>query len=100
MSANEELPRCAICQHTYQRAQLTKHHLVPRSRKGKATVLVCSACHRQVHAVFTEKELARSCDTLDKLLAATELQPWIAWVRERKPRGRLSVRTSRRKSGH
>lgn len=88
---------CPICRHRYARAELTNHHLVPKSRKGKETVLLCRNCHRQIHALYTEKELERAFGTLDALLAAERLQPWIAWVRKRKPSGRLRTNTSRRK---
>lgn len=90
-------PACVICRHDYERRELTKHHLVPKSRKGRKTVLVCRPCHRQIHALYTEKELERDYGTLEELLQADELQPWIRWVRRRKPQGRVAVRTSRRK---
>lgn len=88
---------CPICRHEWQRRELTRHHLVPKCRKGKITVLLCRNCHRQVHALFSEKVLERRYGTLDLLLEAEELQPWITWVRRRKPAGRVAVRTSRRR---
>ena len=89
---------CPICEHLYSPRELTRHHLVPKSRKGRITVPVCSHCHRQIHALYTEKELERQYGTLEKLLAADELQPWIKWVRRRKPTARIPVRSSRRKA--
>lgn len=88
---------CPICLHAYPTGELTKHHLVPKSRKGRVTRLLCRNCHRQVHALFTEKELERYYGTLEELLAANALQPWIAWIRKRKPAGRLRTHNSRRK---
>jgi hypothetical protein len=70
---------------------------VPKSRKGKVTVLLCRTCHSQIHAIYTEKELAARYGTLAELLAAAEFQPWIAWIRKRKPTARIRVKTSRRK---
>ncbi|MCA9074083.1 MAG: hypothetical protein KDA93_03550 [Planctomycetaceae bacterium] len=89
--------RCVVCEHEYPRSELTKHHLVPKSRRGKETVLTCRACHSQIHALFTEKELERHYGTQDLLLDAEALQPWIAWIRRRRPRSRLQVHTSHRK---
>lgn len=88
---------CPICRHVYPARELTKHHLVPKSRKGTLTVPVCAACHRQIHALYTEKELERDFGTVEKLLAAEELQPWIEWIRRRKPTARVPVRSSRGK---
>lgn len=88
---------CPICQHEYAPKELTKHHLVPKSRKGKTTVPLCRPCHRQIHALYTEKELEESFGTLETLLAAELLQPWIRWIRKRKPTGHVKTKTSKRK---
>jgi 5-methylcytosine-specific restriction enzyme A len=95
--ALNQFATCPICRHRYARVELTKHHLVPKSRQGRETVLLCRNCHRQIHALYTEKELERAFGTLDSLLAAERLQAWIAWARKRKPSGRVRTRTSRRK---
>lgn len=90
-------PICPMCRHAYPPRQMSKHHLVPKSRKGTETVLLCNNCHQQIHAVYTEKELEANFGTLEDLLGAEQLQPWIRWVRKRKPQGRLKTRTSKRK---
>ncbi|MCA9070422.1 MAG: HNH endonuclease [Planctomycetaceae bacterium] len=88
---------CPICQHEYARSELTKHHLVPKSRKGKITVPLCRPCHRQIHALYTEKELEENFGTLESLLEAELLQPWIRWIRKRKPTAHIKTKTSKRK---
>jgi hypothetical protein len=88
---------CPICQHEYAPKELTKHHLVPKSRNGKITVPLCRPCHRQIHALFTEKELEENFGTLEALLAAEALAPWIAWIRRRKPTAHVKTKTSKRK---
>lgn len=94
-SANQS--ECPICGHEYGKTEMTRHHLVPKSRKGRVTVSICRSCHRQVHALYTEKELEQRFDTLDKLVAAEEMQRWIRWIRKRRPNGRLRTRSSKRK---
>ncbi len=88
---------CPICQHEYARKELTKHHLVPKSRKGKITVSLCRPCHKQIHALYTEKELEENFGTLEMLLAAELLEPWIDWIRKRKPTAHIKTKTSKRK---
>jgi hypothetical protein len=90
-------PECPICGHAYSAREMTKHHLVPRSRRGRKTVLLCPHCHRQIHALYSEKELERNFGTLDKLLSAPDMQPWIAWIRRRRPTARVTMRSSHRK---
>ncbi|MFK7820281.1 MAG: HNH endonuclease [Planctomycetaceae bacterium] len=89
---------CPICLHEYERKQLTKHHLVPKSRKGTETVLVCKPCHKQIHAIFDEKELERRFNTIESLVESEEFLPWVNWIRKRKPTSHIHVtRSGRRK---
>lgn len=88
---------CPICRHEYPASALTKHHLVPKSRKGNVTVPLCRPCHRQIHALYTEKELEENFGTLEALLEAEALQPWIRWIRKRKPTTHIKTKTSKRK---
>ena len=92
----DEIP-CPLCRHGYGRRELTKHHLVPKSRGGRETVLLCRPCHRQLHAVYTEKELERRFPTVEALSAAEQLQPYLAWVRRRKPTKHVAVKPAKRK---
>ena len=50
------------------------------------TVGLCRPCHKQIHVLFTEKELEREWNSLDKLRAHPELQKFLEWIR-RRPRG-------------
>ena len=90
-------PRCELCRHEYERRELTKHHVVPKSRGGTDTVLLCRPCHKQVHALFTEKELEAEYDTLAKLEAAEALQPFLRFIRKRKPTKKIGVKTAKSK---
>lgn len=88
---------CALCGHEYSRKELTRHHLVPKSRGGREVELICRPCHAQIHAVYTEKELEQDFGTLDSLRQAPKLQSWMRFVRRRKPTGRIRVKTSKDK---
>ncbi len=76
--------------------RLTRHHLTPLTRHSNkrvkrdtstaersTTVPLCRPCHNQIHALFTEKELEREFNTLEKLREHPEVKKWIAWVRTR-----------------
>ena len=49
--------------------KLTEHHLIPRENGGrhKDTAWLCEDCHKQIHALYTNKELAVRLNTLSKL---------------------------------
>ncbi len=84
LEAQPSLPVCPLCGRTVPPAQQDAHHLVPRSEGGRETVILHRICHRQVHALFTETELARQYATPQALLAHPRMQAFVQWV-HRKP---------------
>jgi hypothetical protein len=64
-----------------------KHHLLPLSKGGKGTetVVLHKICHDKIHAVFTEMELKKHYNTIDKLQQNEEIARFIKWVRKREP---------------
>ena len=85
---------CALCERDVD--QLTEHHLIPRSRGRKGqelpTVDLCSACHRQIHALFTNEQLARDLNTLERLRDDPSVARFVKWVRKQDPSRRIRVR--------
>lgn len=79
---------CALCSRPIPPALREEHHLVPRSKGGRATVPLHRICHRQLHALFSETELARDYSSLDALRAHPDVDRFVAWV-ARKPPGFL-----------
>lgn len=75
------LPVCPICGRSIPKAQQDAHHFVPKSKGGKATEMLHRICHRQIHALFTETELARRYNTVEALLAHPEMARFVEWVR-------------------
>jgi hypothetical protein len=57
------------------------HHLVPKSKGGRQTQFLHRICHRQIHALFTETELARKYSTVEALLAHPEIELFVKWVK-------------------
>lgn len=84
LPANDSAGRCALCGREV--GSRTRHHLRPRSEGGVETEAVCSGCHRQVHALFTNATLARELDTLEKLRAAPEMQSYLKWATRQQDR--------------
>ena len=65
------MSRCALCGRDIPTDRESRHHLVPKLKGGAKgdTVLLHSSCHSKIHSVFTESELARSYDTIGKLIS-------------------------------
>ena len=99
--ASETDSDCRICELCGRCVDIvTLHHLYPRSqgkrRKMKATELptawLCGACHRQLHILFTNKELAAKFSSIEQLRADEQVQKFVAWISKQDPNKRVKVR--------
>ena len=97
--------RCELCERAVP--ERTRHHLIPRMRHRKRSALkrfepaemreriamLCRPCHKQIHALFSERELEASYHTLERLRQHDEMRKFLDWIRN-KP-GDLRVLTYR-----
>lgn len=87
---------CPLCDRAIPQSQRDEHHLIPKSHRGRETVILHRICHRQIHALFTETELARQYNTVEKLKVQGDLIDFIKWVRLKPDDFFERVRKSRR----
>lgn len=73
---------CELCERVIIPNTESKHHLVPKSRGGASDnfVYLHEICHKQIHALFTEKQLDREYNTISKLKEHKDVQRFVAWV--------------------
>ena len=72
---------CPLCERPIPAAQQDAHHLVPKSHGGTQTVVLHRMCHRQIHALLKEAELARQLNSIETLKQHEELARFVQWVR-------------------
>lgn len=72
---------CPLCDRAIPKSQRDEHHLIPKSHGGRDTAVLHRICHRQIHAIFTETELARQYSTIEQLKLQAEIVGFIEWVR-------------------
>lgn len=72
---------CPLCERKIPPSQRDAHHLVPKSKGGRHTEYLHRICHRQIHALLTETELARQFDSVDALLTHPDVALFVAWVK-------------------
>jgi hypothetical protein len=83
-----ETPTCPLCLRPIpEGVPQSLHHLVPKLKGGKggATVLLHHICHKEIHARFSESELARLYNTPEALRAADQMHGFLAWIAKRPP---------------
>ena len=78
---------CQLCERDVPRGMITLHHMKPRQKGGRAEhrTPLCKPCHKQLHATFSNADLARRYDSVESLRGAAALQPFLGWIRRQKP---------------
>lgn len=88
----------AVCELCGRDKPLTFHHLIPRAMHRKPRfrkhydkqelrtrgIDICGLCHRGIHDLLSENELAAEYNTTELLLAHEGLRRHIGWVRKQK----------------
>ncbi len=99
--------QCELCDRTVD--EVTKHHLIPRTRHAnkvnkkrfdrrevkERVAFLCLPCHKQIHALLSEKELERRYNTLELLAAHPDIVKFIDWLRDKPPGFRTTTRNAR-----
>ena len=76
--------KCKICGRDTPPTYSERHHLIPKSRKGKETIEVCCNCGDQLHRLFSNKELEREFNTVESILNNDKVQKWVKWISKKK----------------
>lgn len=94
-----ETPTCPVCDRVLGNKNISKHHLIPKSKGGKHTdtIDLHNICHQKIHSVFTEKELKDHFNTIEKIRDHDEIQKFIKWVSKQDPAFYQGNRISKRK---
>ncbi|WP_100373473.1 hypothetical protein [Bacillus sp. FJAT-45037] len=73
---------CELCER--EGVERTVHHLLPKEEGGAhhETADLCIACHKQIHALYTNSELAIRLDTIPRLRDDEELKKFIRWIQK------------------
>lgn len=79
MTDDQALDICPLCGRSLGQKR-EKHHLVPRLKGGRDTVTLHPICHRKIHSLFTEAELARTLNTVASLRQHPDIAGFIKWL--------------------
>lgn len=84
---------CPLCLRPNLRP--SDHHLVPKSRGGRVTLAICNDCHKAIHAIFSNKELAATYHTVEALLAHETMARMVAFIARQDPSRRVRMAPTR-----
>ncbi|MBB4086145.1 HNH endonuclease [Sphingomonas carotinifaciens] len=75
---------CALCGRMLGR-RVEWHHVVPKSEGGRETVPVHPICHRTIHALVSNADLARHFADLETLRAREDMARYLRWIANKPP---------------
>jgi uncharacterized protein with PIN domain len=74
---------CPICNRFLTKTSQELHHLIPKTFKGKETISIHRICHKQIHALWTERELHHHYNTIERIVSDEKMQRFIVWVQNK-----------------
>lgn len=86
---------CELCNRRV--SIITKHHLIPLQKGGKKfeTLYICTTCHQQIHALFTNRELATHYHSLELLKKDTKIIKYLKFIENVPGDFNLTIKKSR-----
>lgn len=91
------MPVCPLCGRDIPKEQADAHHIVPKLKGDNETKLLHRIWHRQIHALFTEVELANHYNQIDVHLQVDAIQKFVHWIKTKPIYFSDSVKRSNRK---
>ena len=87
---------CELCNRNV--SIITKHHLIPLEKGGKKfeTLSLCPTCHKQIHALFTNRELATHFHTLESLKRDQKIIKYLRFIENIPADSHVNIKKSRR----
>ena len=77
-----EEKNCQLCGREVN--YITIHHLIPKEEGGSngPTAALCQPCHSTIHHHFSNVELAKSYNTVEKIRDHDRMTKYLKWIRK------------------
>ena len=77
---------CPLCgREMIDGPSINRHHLIPRAHGGGNWAFLHVICHKKIHSVLEDKELARRYHNPEALREHPDIKAFVQWVRKRPP---------------
>lgn len=86
---------CELCEKKVP--SVSAHHLIPKQCGGKNSpiILLCTNCHNQIHAIYTNRELSYKFNNIEKLKKQERLQGYLNFIKDKPGDVEIPVKRSR-----
>lgn len=85
---------CELCER--ENVETTVHHLLPKEMGGTfgPTANLCIPCHKQIHALYTNEEIAARLTSIDQLRKDEQLSRFLKWIKKQPPSKIMKMKKS------
>lgn len=85
---------CELC--SRNDVETTVHHLLPKEMGGtfEPTANLCIPCHKQIHALYTNAEIASRLTSIVELREDAQLSRFIKWIRKQPATKLMKIKKS------
>jgi len=85
---------CELCER--EDVDTTVHHLLPKEMGGTfgSTANLCIPCHKQIHALYTNEEIAARLTTIHTLKEDPQLSSFLKWIRKQPSTKLMKIKKS------
>lgn len=79
------MEQCKICNRDLVDGSYNFHHLIPKQFGGKEQIDIHLLCHDKLHHTFSEREMFKYYNTIDRILEHKEIKKFVRWVKKKDP---------------
>ena len=92
----KKIGTCELCERSD--VETTIHHLIPKEEGGThgPRADLCIPCHKNIHALYSNQELALRLNSVEALRADEKVWKFIRWIKKQAPT--VLVKTKRSNS--
>jgi hypothetical protein len=86
MSDPRNLGPCPVCGRMMMAGpSVDRHHWMPKTEGGRESDFIHMVCHRMIHRVLSEQDLATAYGDPAAVRAHPEIARFVTWVRKQPP---------------
>ena len=88
---------CPLCERAISPCQQSRHHLIPKSFKGKEVVVLHKICHHKIHSLLSERQLLKYYHTVAALRQHPDIKTFVQWLANKPPEFYVKTRSAHKK---
>jgi 5-methylcytosine-specific restriction endonuclease McrA len=79
-----KMSKCELCDRDIPDNEISMHHLIPKTFKGKRDdsnlLTLHKVCHMKLHSLFSERDMLHLYNTLDMIKTDKNIEKFVKWI--------------------